>query len=76
MRIPREAVITLAAAIGILAFALVLWFAIPSLGPSAQHTQSDAVAFWHDDLRGVGCWVYRSGYRGGISCLPDGQYSR
>lgn len=29
------------------------------------------IQVWHDDDRGVTCWLYGSS-NGGISCLPDG----
>ncbi|WP_275629819.1 hypothetical protein [Pseudomonas sp. 273] len=29
------------------------------------------IRVWHDDKRGVTCWLY-GGTSGGISCLPDG----
>lgn len=29
------------------------------------------IQVWHDDSRGVTCWLY-GGTNGGISCLPDG----
>ena len=29
------------------------------------------VLVFHDSQRNVTCWLYRSGYGGGISCLPD-----
>lgn len=29
------------------------------------------IQVWHDDERGVTCWLYGS-TSGGISCLPDG----
>ena len=60
-------------AIGGAIFVLWLWNALPSVG--GTHTESQAIQFWHDDQRHVGCWVYASGYKGGISCLPDGQYT-
>lgn len=28
---------------------------------------------YHDDEKGVTCWVYSNGYQGGISCIPDAQ---
>lgn len=27
----------------------------------------------HDDERNVTCWIYKDGYAGGISCIPDSQ---
>ena len=38
------------------------------------------VGVWHDDQRGVTCWIYAGGYAGehggGISCLPDAQLKK
>ena len=34
------------------------------------------IGIWHDNQRGVTCWVYASGYGGGISCLPDAQLKK
>lgn len=34
------------------------------------------VSVFHDDVRGVTCWLYRgSGNWSGISCIPDSQLS-
>ena len=34
-------------------------------------TGESSIRKWHDDAARVTCWVYRAGYAGGISCLPD-----
>jgi hypothetical protein len=34
------------------------------------------VSVWHDDARGVTCWIYSITQQGGISCLPDSQLER
>lgn len=43
-------------------------------GPDAPMQKSygaTGIQTWHDDQRGVTCWLY-GGTNGGISCLPDG----
>lgn len=46
----------------------------PYRGPDAPTQKSHGathIQVWHDDQRGVTCWIY-GGTNGGISCLPDG----
>lgn len=38
-----------------------------------KDTNYDFITIWHDDDREVTCWIYHSGYAGGMSCLPDHQ---
>lgn len=35
---------------------------------------TSALLFVHDDVRGVGCWVFIGHKKGGVSCLPDALY--
>jgi len=33
----------------------------------------NSITVYHDDKRGVTCWVYRGYEEGSISCIPDSQ---
>jgi hypothetical protein len=35
------------------------------------NTVAESISIHHDDKRGVTCWVFQWGNRGGLSCLPD-----
>lgn len=35
--------------------------------------EGSAIDMYHDDQRYVTCYVYKSGYAGGISCIPYDQ---
>lgn len=39
--------------------------------PERKSYGATHIQVWHDDQRGVTCWLYGS-TNGGISCLPDG----
>ncbi|MDR7024380.1 hypothetical protein [Pseudomonas peli] len=43
---------------------------VPDAPRQKSHGASH-IETWHDDQRGVTCWIY-GGTNGGISCLPDG----
>jgi hypothetical protein len=48
----------------------------PSVGKEGVPVREDlgvGIYRYHDDYAGVTCWTYKSGYAGGISCLPDHQ---
>lgn len=40
--------------------------------PAPKRYGAAHIQVWHDDKRGVTCWLYGPS-NGGISCLPDGQ---
>ena len=44
--------------------------------PIQGGTGSRHIGIWHDNQRGVTCWIYAAGYGGGISCLPDAQLKK
>ena len=44
--------------------------------PNRGETENRYIGIWHDNQRGVTCWVYTRGYGGGISCLPDAQLKK
>jgi hypothetical protein len=60
----------------VIGFGVWFWHSLPTVGPQGERTDASAITFWHDDARHVGCWIFATGYKGGISCLPDGQYER
>lgn len=39
--------------------------------PLEKRYGASHIQVWHDDQRGVTCWLYGAS-NGGISCLPDG----
>ncbi|WP_458736987.1 hypothetical protein [Pseudomonas chlororaphis] len=54
---------------------LALILALLSTGASADPLPY-GVSVFHDDARGVTCWLYRgSGNWSGLSCIPDSQLS-
>ena len=38
-----------------------------------QQSLSNSVIRWEDDEYDVICWIYKGGYKGGISCIPKDQ---
>lgn len=58
---------------------LVLIALLAALAGCIEHEESPRekpygaihIQVWHDDERGVTCWLYGPS-NGGISCLPDG----
>ena len=61
----------------LLALAIIAFAMVGCTRPAdnvAPEAGTNSVYFWHDDARHVCCWIYAQGYKGGISCLPDGQY--
>ena len=36
-----------------------------------ENTENDMITRYTDQEYRVVCWVYTSGYRGGISCIPE-----
>jgi len=51
---------------------LALCLLLLATGASAEQLTMD-VEVIHDSKRGVTCWLYKNGYAGGISCIPDSQ---
>ncbi len=52
-------------------------FLVLACQPAARAYPKDGdINIWHDDSRGVTCWVYKDGYAGGISCLTDEEVDR
>ncbi|WP_349487667.1 hypothetical protein [Providencia alcalifaciens] len=47
--------------------------AILFLSGCTELKEGSAIDMYHDDQRQVTCYVYKSGYAGGISCIPDDQ---
>lgn len=42
------------------------------LSTNAVEIKQATIHFWHDQQRGVGCWITEDG---GMSCMPDDRYA-
>jgi len=59
------------------ALVLLVVFVLAACGTNgAVDTDARTISVWHDDERSVTCWVYKSGYAGGLSCIPDKELAR
>ncbi|ADU79167.1 hypothetical protein F362_gp16 [Enterobacter phage EcP1] len=52
---------------------IILMLAAILLVGCSELKEGDALNIFHDNNRYVTCYVYKSGYAGGISCIPDDQ---
>lgn len=52
---------------------IIIAAAILFLSGCTELKEGSAIDIYHDDQRHVTCYVYKSGYAGGISCIPDSQ---
>jgi len=43
---------------------------------SSKVNLGEGIQRWHDDEFNVTCWVYKSGYSGGLSCIPDSELDK
>lgn len=51
--------------------ALVVVAIVSSAGQTHEQWLQQSVSTYHDADHAVTCWIYRDGFRGGISCIPD-----